>query len=202
MSANKTSNLDTVKASALAGTALAAFLSAAPAAEAQSALPYDPNKTFTIEYQQTPVTDPANPATYTVDIDCDTLAMDPDRPGQVAFTGSFIDQFDLPPYRSPSGVRDTIKDGVYAFRHIGGMTPLNHQFCTAQAAMYNNATPDPSGNVTIRTGQSIPAGDDRFCPTIAAFKMCTTTTADDATLSDVYRVDDAGNIHFVPENIR
>lgn len=201
MSLTRNTSPDTTKKTALAGTALAAFMSIAPASEAQQSLPYDPNKTFTIEYQQKPVTEPSNPATYVKDIDCSLLAMDPDRPGKVALTGAFVDQFDLPPLRTPSGVRDTVKDGTYAFRHIGGMMPENHQFCAPLAAIYNNAKPDANGNVTISTGQTLPAGNDRYCPTIAAYKMCTTDTADDQSLSDVYRVDESGNIHFVLENM-
>lgn len=200
MSLTRNTSSDTTKKTALAGTALAAFMSIAPASEAQQSLPYDPNKTFTIEYQQRPVTEPSNPASYVKEIDCSLLAMDPNRLGQVALTGAFIDQFDLPPYRTPSGVRDTVKDGVYAFRHIGGMVPPDHEFCVPLAAIYNNAKPDVNGNVTISTGQTLPAGNDRYCPVIAAYKICTTDTADDQFLSDVYRIDESGNIRLVPEN--
>lgn len=194
------SKVSTFKYSALAGTAMAAFMSVNPSNADAQTLPYNADLTFNMEVQMTPLTNPTNPDSRIVEVDCDELAIDPLGRG-IAITGAFLDQFDLPPYRTPSGVSDSILDGAYAFRHLGGMTPENHQLCTGQASVYNNVKPDANGNVTTRSGHVVPLANDRFCAPIAAYKVCSLTDADDSTISDIWRFDDQGNMHLVSENL-
>lgn len=146
---------------------------------------------YAMEVQLTPYTDPANPQSRMVEIDCTKLFQAAN--GNVGVTGEFVRPFDLPPLRSPNPTNHPVVEGTYTLAHIGSMTNPAHQICIANSQILQG---NPEGLPTPFTSErkiagsyretSVPYNDDRYCAPVAAMRICTIRTDDDENISPVY----------------
>lgn len=160
----------------------------------------DLGKKFNMRVQVTPYTNPKNPAYRLVAVDCGKLGALPD--GKMALTGSFVDQFDVPPLRpQSSAIQKTpqfeMMQASAALVHLGSLMPENHQMCVAQSETISGKAKRQGGRT------SVPASDDRFCAPLAAAKICMKDEGKwRQTLSPVYKWDPSVNtLTLVPGNL-
>lgn len=179
---------------ALIAAPLSLVLTFAPVADVAAQTKNDVfhvNKTFNMQVQHTPFTNPKNTASRTVKVDCG--ALDVSSSGKLIVTPDFIKPFDLPPLRPINRRAHPAAEGTQMLSHIGKMTPSSHQMCVAQSQIFGGNQQDLEKPYSLKINgrefrTSVPFTDDRYCPPYAALKMCTTTTKDDAKMSDIYKV--------------
>lgn len=194
----------------IAGISLSAALMAAigggTAMADDRANKIDLNKTFTMQVQQTPISDPTNPAYRNVDVDCNLMTLNP-RSGKPIPSAQFVAQFDpngndFPPTKGWN-------DPVYntGLQHIGGGTPKSHQLCVPQSEVFGSRgrkkrnTPYTMNFRGKTYYLSAPFGDYRYCPVFAAAAVCTTNTSDDKNIPDFYEIAPSGDMTINPARL-
>ncbi|MCC6598865.1 MAG: hypothetical protein IT559_08750 [Alphaproteobacteria bacterium] len=195
----------------IAGTLSLLFTMGPPAISVAAPPASGLSQSFKMQVQHRPVTHPKDPAHRIVEVDCRQLMRA--QNGSPVMTGGFADQFDVPPLRvKPAGIVDKTPqeaqmDGVAAISHLGSRLDEKHQLCVAQAELYTNkAIRQQTPHQTIINGKSyfttVPPGEDRYCPPVAALKFCTGDPALTSTISPVYRFNEGTNtLEIVPGNL-
>lgn len=187
---------------------LTAFALATNGAFANSLFPdaeeiIDTSRTFNMQVQHTPYTSPKNPAYRTLKIDCGTLGAKPNNGRIMPLpTESFLRRFDLPPYLPEippqSRTRETeSRRGLAMMAHLGSLTGENqsHQLCVGQAEQI-------SGKAKRQGGTSTDLANDRYCPPLAAVRLCSKDPKAQEQISPIWRWDAPTNtLVIVPENL-
>lgn len=149
---------------------------------------FDLSKSFNMEFQAHPYTDPVNSPMRQARVNCANLDVAPN--GSYVMSPQFLSPFDMEPRYKPNPNNLPAVESHAMTVHIGSMTNEDHQICLGQSQMFAGnpkflPTPFTFGNYKT----SVPPTDDRYCAPYAAVKMCTRTTADDASLSKIWRID-------------
>lgn len=193
--------------------ALFIAMATAPSAQAEGsrAMEIDTTKTFNMQVQHTPYTQPQNLAFRVVKVDCGKLQLSPS--GNFIMTREFLAPFDLPPFLAgPTGGGSPAAQGTAMLAHIGSLLNSTHQICVGHSEMFMGvALRQPEeikarGHKVTINGKdfytSVPVTDDRYCPPMAAAKMCTNNPETQAKMSPVYRFNEQTNtLEIVPENL-
>lgn len=189
----------------ISGAFLASALGAIAMSGAHADGPILTDRRFTMEVQIAPFTHPQNPRFREVTVDCSKLGVS--ASGNLIMSGEFADQWDIPPLRKKIAGGSPAAEGTAALVHLGSLSPESHQYCVAQAEIFNGKAQFQNTNYPLTINgttyhTSVPFTDDRYCPVFAAMKTCTATLDDDKKLSPVYDWDPANNrLRLVPENL-
>jgi hypothetical protein len=180
-------------------------------ATGQPSLEIDLTRKFNMQVQLTPYTRPQNPEFRVVEIDCSKLGKTPEG-NNFIITKGFAEPFDLPPYYKGSSGGSPAAEGTAMLTHLGSRMNDQHQLCVAHNEMFTGAARRQPQEVKARGHKvtvngadfytSVNIQDDRYCPPIAAAKICTNTPAVRSSISPVFQFNDQTNtLEIVPGNL-
>lgn len=177
----------------LASIAIVFASVSSPASAVEQNAVIDTSKSFTMEFQRRPYTDPKNSPIETAQIDCKDVGVN-SRTGAPYWSPDLLKPFDASPEYKVNKNNNPMAEGTFMSNHIGSMFNNDHQICIGHSQLMNanqKSLKKPFERVingrTYKT--SVPLDNDRYCAPLAAIKMCTLSTADDKTISPVYKID-------------
>lgn len=167
----------------------------------------DLSKTFRMQVQTKPMSEPKNSAYRWVDVNCALMTLNP-RTGRPIPSAQFVAQFDPNGTDFPPAKRAHDPNFAPGMQHIGGGSPRSHQICVSESEVFSGRgksyretkyTMDFRGTTYYL---SAPYGDYRFCAVWAAAAACTHDTADDKKIPDFYKTESGGNMIINPETLQ
>ena len=163
------------------------------------------NKSFTMEVQRTPISNPTNPASREITVDCDKMMLRSD--GAPIPSTQFVEQFD-PNNDFPNFGTRLNPNFTLALQHIGERSPRDHELCTPQAELFSGSGKRrySGGYVFKFKGSdyrlSAEMRDLRYCPVYVAMAQCTKRTNDDALMPRIYDIQPNGDLRLNRSELR